>query len=134
MSELLKITGLSKSFGRHIVFSGLNIKLTAGKVYGLLGLNGEGKTTLIRILLGSSPRTSDRSTIRTTPYHSDQPLIKRKSATSPRTPSSTAGCGLGSFWISTRLSIAAGTADGPRICSNIFPWTEKPGLKHSPAG
>jgi len=55
MSELLKITGLSKSFGRHIVFSGLNIKLTAGKVYGLLGLNGEGKTTLIRILLGVIP-------------------------------------------------------------------------------
>jgi ABC-2 type transport system ATP-binding protein len=55
MSELLKITGLSKSFGRHIVFSDLNIKLSMGKVYGLLGLNGEGKTTLIRILLGVIP-------------------------------------------------------------------------------
>jgi ABC-type multidrug transport system ATPase subunit len=55
MSELLKMTSLSKSFGRHLVFSGLNIKLDAGKVYGLLGLNGEGKTTLIRILLGVIP-------------------------------------------------------------------------------
>jgi len=55
MSELLKITGLSKSFGRHLVFNNLNMKLNAEKVYGLLGLNGEGKTTLIRILLGVIP-------------------------------------------------------------------------------
>ncbi|MGB7294752.1 MAG: ABC transporter ATP-binding protein [Candidatus Aminicenantales bacterium] len=55
MSELLRITGLRKSFGRHLVFSDLNMKLSAGKVYGLLGLNGEGKTTLIRILLGVIP-------------------------------------------------------------------------------
>jgi ABC-2 type transport system ATP-binding protein len=55
MTELLKTTSLSKSFGRHLVFSNLNIKLSAGKVYGLLGLNGEGKTTLIRILLGVIP-------------------------------------------------------------------------------
>jgi ABC-2 type transport system ATP-binding protein len=55
MSELLRTANLSKSFGRHLVFSNLNIKLSAGKVYGLLGLNGEGKTTLIRILLGVIP-------------------------------------------------------------------------------
>ena len=58
MSELLRTTNLGKSFGRHIVFSNLNIKLSAGKVYGLLGLNGEGKTTLIRILLGVIPADS----------------------------------------------------------------------------
>jgi len=55
MSELLKITGLGKSFGRHPVFEHLNLRLSAGKVYGLLGLNGEGKTTLIRILMGVIP-------------------------------------------------------------------------------
>jgi ABC-2 type transport system ATP-binding protein len=55
MSELLKISGLSKSFGRHLVFGDLNITLSAGKVYGLLALNGEGKTTLIRILMGVIP-------------------------------------------------------------------------------
>jgi ABC-type lipopolysaccharide export system ATPase subunit len=41
MSELLKIDCLSKSFGRHLVFNDLNLKLDAGKVYGLLGLNGD---------------------------------------------------------------------------------------------
>ncbi len=55
MSEVLKIKGLAKSFGRQRVFSDLSLSLEAGKVYGLLGRNGEGKTTLIRILLGVIP-------------------------------------------------------------------------------
>ena len=55
MNEFLKISGLSKSFGRHPVFEDLNLRLSEGKVYGLLGLNGEGKTTLIRILMGVIP-------------------------------------------------------------------------------
>jgi ABC-type multidrug transport system ATPase subunit len=55
MSEILKIKGLGKSFGRKSVLSDLSLSLEAGKVYGLLGRNGEGKTTLIRILLGVIP-------------------------------------------------------------------------------
>ena len=74
MSELLKTTGLSKSFGRHVVFNDLNIKLNAGKVYGLLGLNGEGKTTLIRILLGVIP--ADGGEIR----YKDSPVSFRSAA------------------------------------------------------
>jgi ABC-2 type transport system ATP-binding protein len=55
MSEILKIKALGKAFGRHCVFSDLSLSLEAGKVYGFLGRNGEGKTTLIRILLGVIP-------------------------------------------------------------------------------
>ncbi len=55
MSELLKITGLSKSFGRQSVFRDLNLTMNAGRVYGFLGKNGEGKTTLVRILMGIIP-------------------------------------------------------------------------------
>jgi ABC-2 type transport system ATP-binding protein len=55
MIEILKIKALGKAFGRHSVFSDLSLSLEAGKVYGLLGRNGEGKTTLIRILLGVIP-------------------------------------------------------------------------------
>jgi ABC-2 type transport system ATP-binding protein len=74
MSELLKIDCLSKSFGRHLVFNDLNLKLDAGKVYGLLGLNGEGKTTLIRILLGIIPSDSGRI------FFKDSPLSFRSAA------------------------------------------------------
>ncbi len=56
MSELLKIEGLSKSFGRRAVLRGIGLTLEPGKVYGLLGRNGEGKTTLIRTIMGVIPR------------------------------------------------------------------------------
>ncbi len=61
MSEWLKIEGLSKSFGRKTVLKGLDLAVEKGKVYGLLGRNGEGKTTLARILMGIIP--ADRGNI-----------------------------------------------------------------------
>ncbi len=55
MSELLRIEHLSKSFGRKQVLKDLSLSVESGRVYGLLGRNGEGKTTLARILMGVIP-------------------------------------------------------------------------------
>ena len=55
MSELVRIERLSKSFGRHRVLHDFDLVIESGRVYGLLGLNGEGKTTLARILMGVIP-------------------------------------------------------------------------------
>ena len=55
MSELLRIKGLAKSFGRKKVLEDFDLTVESGRVYGLLGLNGEGKTTLARILMGIIP-------------------------------------------------------------------------------
>jgi ABC-2 type transport system ATP-binding protein len=55
MSELLRIERLSKSFGRHRVLRDFELSIESGRIYGLLGLNGEGKTTLARILMGVIP-------------------------------------------------------------------------------
>jgi ABC-2 type transport system ATP-binding protein len=55
MSELLRITGLAKSFGRKPVLKDFDLTVESGRVYGLLGRNGEGKTTLARILMGIIP-------------------------------------------------------------------------------
>ncbi len=55
MSDVLKVINLAKSFGRKQVFENLSLTLEKGKVYGLLGRNGEGKTTLIRIIMGVIP-------------------------------------------------------------------------------
>jgi ABC-2 type transport system ATP-binding protein len=55
MSELLRIERLSKSFGRRSVLRDFHLTIESGRVYGLLGRNGEGKTTLARILMGVIP-------------------------------------------------------------------------------
>jgi ABC-2 type transport system ATP-binding protein len=55
MSELLRIERLSKSFGRHPVLLDFDLAIESGRVYGLLGRNGQGKTTLARILMGVIP-------------------------------------------------------------------------------
>lgn len=46
------VRGLRKSFGRSRVLRGLDLHVEAGSIYGLLGRNGVGKTTLIRVLMG----------------------------------------------------------------------------------
>ena len=43
---------IKKSFGKKSVLNGVSGKIEPGKVVGLLGRNGEGKTSLLRILVG----------------------------------------------------------------------------------
>lgn len=48
----LRLAGISKSFGRQKVLTGLDLSAYPGRVYGLLGLNGAGKSTVFNIALG----------------------------------------------------------------------------------
>jgi ABC-2 type transport system ATP-binding protein len=50
MSEILRIQGVSKSYGKHKALSSVSLEVRKGSVYGLLGPNGAGKTSLIRII------------------------------------------------------------------------------------
>ncbi len=55
MNEILKIKDLNKSFGKLKVLRDFTMTMEKGKVHGLLGRNGEGKTTLIRMIMGVIP-------------------------------------------------------------------------------
>jgi ABC-2 type transport system ATP-binding protein len=44
--------GLTKSYGRQVALTGLDMSVPTGKVYGFLGPNGSGKTTALRLLTG----------------------------------------------------------------------------------
>lgn len=48
--NILEIKKLNKSFDNKEVLKNVNLKLTGGKIIGLLGKNGAGKTTLIKLI------------------------------------------------------------------------------------
>jgi ABC-2 type transport system ATP-binding protein len=49
---VIKVDNLVKFFDGRCVLDGINLNVPQGCIYGLLGRNGTGKTTIIRILLG----------------------------------------------------------------------------------
>ena len=48
--ELLQCINLNKSFGKKQVLKNVNLTVPRGKIIGLLGKNGTGKSTLIKLL------------------------------------------------------------------------------------
>lgn len=55
MSEkILSLNNVSKSFGHYKALKNINIELEKGKIYGLIGKNGAGKTTMMRMIAGLS--------------------------------------------------------------------------------
>jgi ABC-2 type transport system ATP-binding protein len=58
MSEnVIRVENLVKYFDGRCVLSDISLDVPAGCIYGLLGRNGAGKTTIIRILVGLEPPT-----------------------------------------------------------------------------
>ena len=49
---MIRLTGLSKSFGECVAVDDLNLHVPRGEIFGLLGHNGAGKSTAIGMMLG----------------------------------------------------------------------------------
>ncbi len=49
---ILELKNLNKSFGKNKVLNGINLKINEGSVLGLMGENGAGKSTMMKILFG----------------------------------------------------------------------------------
>ena len=58
MSEIIRTNNISKNYGSFTALRDMNITIKKGDIYGLVGNNGAGKTTFLRILTGQSQPTS----------------------------------------------------------------------------
>lgn len=54
---MLSVNNLKLSFGKRILFKDVNIKFRPGNCYGLIGANGSGKSTFLKILAGEIEQT-----------------------------------------------------------------------------
>src|SRR5215208_7793879 len=52
MTDVIVTEGLTKYYGGRPVVDSLNLRVPQGSVYGLLGRNGAGKSTAIKMLMG----------------------------------------------------------------------------------
>ena len=48
----VRLEGVTKRFGKHTAVSALDLEIPRGVICGLLGPNGSGKTTSIRMIMG----------------------------------------------------------------------------------
>jgi ABC-2 type transport system ATP-binding protein len=62
-APILQATGLMRSFGSLQALRGLSLEIFPGEIYGLVGPDGAGKTTAIRILAGLMAATSGQARI-----------------------------------------------------------------------
>jgi len=58
MTGMLKAEGIFKNYGEQEVLKNLDLTIEPGKIYGLIGRNGVGKTTLLSILTGQNTRNA----------------------------------------------------------------------------
>lgn len=82
---MLKAINLHKKYDNHTALHSLNIALTEGEVYALLGQNGAGKSTTINIFLGFVKPTSGEAFINGRSVTEHPQLIKKDIAYIPET-------------------------------------------------
>lgn len=61
--SILRCENLCKRYGKNEVLKDLNLELESGKIYGLIGRNGAGKTTMLSIMANHNPATSGMATL-----------------------------------------------------------------------
>ena len=55
---MLLVNNLSLTFGKRTLFKDVNLKFTAGNCYGVIGANGAGKSTFLKVLSGDIDSTT----------------------------------------------------------------------------
>lgn len=74
----VSIKNLTKTFGKTTTIDDLSLNIEKGKITGLIGADGAGKTTLIRLMIGLLlPNNGDVSVLNLDPYTQKQELTKK---------------------------------------------------------
>ena len=78
MEYVLKTKDLKKTYGNYNALNGLSMNVPKGSIYGLIGRNGVGKTTLIRLICGLQKATEGDFSLYGINNHSKEIVRSRK--------------------------------------------------------
>ncbi len=78
LQPAIEVDGLVHHYGAHRIHDGLSFSVAPGRILGLLGKNGVGKTTLIKILMGFLTPDAGRCRVLGAPSHALPAETKRQ--------------------------------------------------------
>ena len=84
---MLQVTDVSLRFGDRKLFEDVNIKFTEGNCYGLIGANGAGKSTTMKMLLGLTAPTDGEFQIDNMTFPNDRVRILKEVGSFIESPS-----------------------------------------------
>ncbi|QOX80087.1 ABC transporter ATP-binding protein [Trichlorobacter lovleyi] len=73
----IELSNLTRSFGQLIAVDGLDLSIPKGELFGLVGSDGAGKTTTLRMLTGVLDASSGAATVLGCPCHDLEPVRSR---------------------------------------------------------
>ena len=74
---LLELKAVSKHFGAIEALAGVDFHLEPGQIVGLMGDNGAGKSTIVKIIAGNFPPSAGEMTLEGKPIHFHKPVEAR---------------------------------------------------------
>ena len=72
MDFAIELRGLGKRFGAFTALDSLSLTVAPGEIFGLLGPNGSGKTSSIRMMIGITVPDSGTVSLFNQPFNRDQ--------------------------------------------------------------
>ena len=75
---VIELKNVKKQYGKFEVLKGVNMKVNKGDIYGLIGQNGAGKTTIFKLILGLSDYNEGNISIMGSDNKSDIQLNRHK--------------------------------------------------------
>lgn len=61
--NMLQVSGVTLKFGKRVLFEDVNLKFNQGNCYGIIGANGAGKSTFLKIISGQQEATAGHVSI-----------------------------------------------------------------------
>jgi ABC-type multidrug transport system ATPase subunit len=78
---VLKVTGLKKAYGDHVIVNNFNLEVWPGEAIALTGRNGAGKSTILRCLVGADRPDDGKILVEGEPLRESNPVIRAAVAT-----------------------------------------------------